>query len=152
MFPGLHCVMCICLSVYVYIYPMGMFVFDRTSWLCVSRRIRKYLQCTRPIIEQYEKQGRVRTIDASRSVSEVRLRWAELKGVIIIMIRVSSQVFLICHLLCRSSPTWSQCSTERAGPADSALNEVPSRWNSCSQGSGTVVPQSTWIQPNITWF
>ncbi|XP_076828750.1 UMP-CMP kinase [Brachyhypopomus gauderio] len=35
------------------------------------KRIQTYLQCTRPIIEQYEQQGKVRTIDASRSVDEV---------------------------------------------------------------------------------
>uniref|UniRef100_A0A8C1T004 UMP-CMP kinase n=1 Tax=Cyprinus carpio TaxID=7962 RepID=A0A8C1T004_CYPCA len=39
----------------------------------LEKRIQTYLQSTRPIIEQYEKQGKVRTIDASRSVDEVRL-------------------------------------------------------------------------------
>lgn len=34
-------------------------------------RIQTYLQSTRPIIELYQKQGKVRTIDASRSVDEV---------------------------------------------------------------------------------
>lgn len=38
---------------------------------CLIVRIQTYLQSTRPIIEQYEKQGKVRTIDASRSVDEV---------------------------------------------------------------------------------
>ncbi|GAA6077595.1 UMP-CMP kinase-like, partial [Tachysurus ichikawai] len=33
--------------------------------------IQTYLQSTRPIIDQYEKQGKVRRIDASRSVDEV---------------------------------------------------------------------------------
>ncbi|XP_030015901.1 UMP-CMP kinase [Sphaeramia orbicularis] len=37
----------------------------------LEKRIKTYLQSTRPIIEQYEKQGKVRTIDASRSVDEV---------------------------------------------------------------------------------
>ncbi|KAF5890513.1 UMP-CMP kinase [Clarias magur] len=37
----------------------------------LEKRIQTYLQSTRPIIEQYEKQGKVRAIDASRSVSEV---------------------------------------------------------------------------------
>uniref|UniRef100_A0A9J7YH69 UMP-CMP kinase n=1 Tax=Cyprinus carpio carpio TaxID=630221 RepID=A0A9J7YH69_CYPCA len=36
----------------------------------LEKRIQTYLQSTRPIIEQYEKQGKVRTIDASRSVDE----------------------------------------------------------------------------------
>lgn len=40
---------------------------------CLIVRIQTYLQSTRPIIEQYEKQGKVRTIDASRSVDEVWL-------------------------------------------------------------------------------
>ncbi|KAJ8390370.1 hypothetical protein AAFF_G00107640 [Aldrovandia affinis] len=37
----------------------------------LEKRIQTYLQSTRPIIEQYEKQGKVRTVDASRSVEEV---------------------------------------------------------------------------------
>ncbi|MCJ8731944.1 hypothetical protein PDJAM_G00205210 [Pangasius djambal] len=37
----------------------------------LEKRIQTYLQSTRPIIEQYKQQGKVRTIDASRSVSEV---------------------------------------------------------------------------------
>ncbi|XP_017558906.1 UMP-CMP kinase [Pygocentrus nattereri] len=37
----------------------------------LEKRIQTYLQSTRPIIEQYEKQGKVRTIDASRCVDEV---------------------------------------------------------------------------------
>lgn len=37
----------------------------------LEKRIQTYLQSTRPIIEQYEKHGKVRTVDASRSVDEV---------------------------------------------------------------------------------
>ncbi|XP_060783919.1 UMP-CMP kinase [Neoarius graeffei] len=37
----------------------------------LEKRIQTYLQSTRPIIEQYEKQGKVRTINASRTVNEV---------------------------------------------------------------------------------
>lgn len=37
----------------------------------LEKRIQTYLQSTRPIIELYEKQGKVRTVDASRSVDEV---------------------------------------------------------------------------------
>nr|XP_020442388.1 UMP-CMP kinase [Monopterus albus] len=37
----------------------------------LEKRIQTYLQSTRPIIEQYEKLGKVRTVDASRSVDEV---------------------------------------------------------------------------------
>ncbi|MCI4377800.1 hypothetical protein PGIGA_G00207570 [Pangasianodon gigas] len=44
----------------------------------LEKRIQTYLQSTRPIIVQYEKQGKVRTIDASRSVSEV---FADVKSV-----------------------------------------------------------------------
>ncbi|XP_060783893.1 UMP-CMP kinase-like [Neoarius graeffei] len=44
----------------------------------LEKRIQTYLQSTRPIIEQYEKQGKVRTIDASHTVSEV---FAEVKSV-----------------------------------------------------------------------
>ncbi|KAG1969148.1 UMP-CMP kinase [Pimephales promelas] len=45
----------------------------------LEKRIQTYLQSTRPIIEQYEKQGKVRTIDASRSVDEV---FADVKNVL----------------------------------------------------------------------
>ncbi|KAB5579707.1 hypothetical protein PHYPO_G00198040 [Pangasianodon hypophthalmus] len=44
----------------------------------LEKRIKTYLQSTRPIIVQYEKQGKVRTIDASRSVSEV---FADVKSI-----------------------------------------------------------------------
>uniref|UniRef100_A0A8C9WJA2 UMP-CMP kinase n=1 Tax=Scleropages formosus TaxID=113540 RepID=A0A8C9WJA2_SCLFO len=37
----------------------------------LEKRIQTYLQSTRPIIEQYQQQGKVRTVDASRSVEEV---------------------------------------------------------------------------------
>ncbi|KAG9343457.1 hypothetical protein AGOR_G00239370 [Albula goreensis] len=37
----------------------------------LEKRIQTYLQSTRPIIEQYEKEGKVRTVDASRGVDEV---------------------------------------------------------------------------------
>ncbi|XP_062849847.1 UMP-CMP kinase [Trichomycterus rosablanca] len=37
----------------------------------LQKRIQTYLQSTRPIVDQYEKLGKVRTIDASRSVDEV---------------------------------------------------------------------------------
>ncbi|KAI7809231.1 UMP-CMP kinase [Triplophysa rosa] len=37
----------------------------------LEKRIQTYLQSTRPIIKQYEQQGKVHTIDASRSVDEV---------------------------------------------------------------------------------
>ncbi|TSL47708.1 UMP-CMP kinase [Bagarius yarrelli] len=37
----------------------------------LEKRIQTYLQSTRPVVEQYEKQGKVRTIDASRAVNEV---------------------------------------------------------------------------------
>ncbi|KAI1891628.1 hypothetical protein AGOR_G00145740 [Albula goreensis] len=37
----------------------------------LEKRIQTYLQSTRPIIELYQKQGQVRTVDASRSVDEV---------------------------------------------------------------------------------
>lgn len=46
-----------------------------TSFRCFFsflRRIQTYLNSTRPIIEQYQKHGKVRTIDASRSVDQVR--------------------------------------------------------------------------------
>lgn len=65
--------------------------FDCTSEVCIDRclergkssgrtddnraslekRIQTYLQSTRPIISLYEKQGKVRTVDASRGVDEV---------------------------------------------------------------------------------
>uniref|UniRef100_A0A3Q1CJ83 UMP-CMP kinase n=1 Tax=Amphiprion ocellaris TaxID=80972 RepID=A0A3Q1CJ83_AMPOC len=37
----------------------------------LEKRIQTYLQSTRPIIELYEKHGKVRTVDASRCVEEV---------------------------------------------------------------------------------
>ncbi|XP_064194395.1 UMP-CMP kinase [Anguilla rostrata] len=37
----------------------------------LEKRIQTYLQSTRPIIELYEKQGKVRSVDASRDVDEV---------------------------------------------------------------------------------
>ncbi|XP_017292846.1 UMP-CMP kinase [Kryptolebias marmoratus] len=37
----------------------------------LEKRIQTYQQSTRPIVELYEKQGKVRTVDASRSVDEV---------------------------------------------------------------------------------
>ncbi|KAG7277406.1 hypothetical protein CRUP_033361 [Coryphaenoides rupestris] len=37
----------------------------------LQKRLQTYLQSTRPIIERYEKQGKVRTVDASRGVDEV---------------------------------------------------------------------------------
>ncbi|KAJ8374472.1 hypothetical protein SKAU_G00050520 [Synaphobranchus kaupii] len=37
----------------------------------LEKRIQTYLQSTRPIIEQYQQQGKVRTVDASRGVDEV---------------------------------------------------------------------------------
>ncbi|KAA0718876.1 UMP-CMP kinase [Triplophysa tibetana] len=37
----------------------------------LEKRIQTYLQSTRPIIKQYEQQGKVHTVDASRSVDEV---------------------------------------------------------------------------------
>ncbi|KAM9789802.1 UMP-CMP kinase [Neosynchiropus ocellatus] len=37
----------------------------------LEKRIQTYLQSTRPIIEVYEKQGKVRTVDAAKSVDEV---------------------------------------------------------------------------------
>ncbi|XP_067108495.1 UMP-CMP kinase [Osmerus mordax] len=37
----------------------------------LEKRIQTYLQSTRPIIDQYEKHGKVRTVDASRGVEEV---------------------------------------------------------------------------------
>ncbi|XP_035526153.1 UMP-CMP kinase isoform X1 [Morone saxatilis] len=45
----------------------------------LEKRIQTYLQSTRPIIELYEKLGKVRTIDASRSVDEV---FADVKAVL----------------------------------------------------------------------
>lgn len=44
---------------------------DPNNKACFLCRITTYLQSTRPIIEQYEKHGKVRTIDASRPVGEV---------------------------------------------------------------------------------
>ncbi|TSL47707.1 UMP-CMP kinase [Bagarius yarrelli] len=43
----------------------------------LERRIQMYLNFTRPIIERFEKLGKVHTIDASRSVNEVRLQWVK---------------------------------------------------------------------------
>ncbi|XP_056149042.1 UMP-CMP kinase [Lampris incognitus] len=45
----------------------------------LEKRIRTYLESTRPIIDQYEKQGKVRTVDASRSVDEV---FADVKAIL----------------------------------------------------------------------
>ncbi|XP_029931194.1 UMP-CMP kinase [Myripristis murdjan] len=45
----------------------------------LEKRIQTYLQSTRPIIDQYAKQGKVRTIDASRCVDEV---FADVKAII----------------------------------------------------------------------
>ncbi|KAG9351259.1 hypothetical protein JZ751_025151 [Albula glossodonta] len=45
----------------------------------LEKRIQTYLQSTRPIIELYQKQGQVRTVDASRSVDEV---FADVKAVL----------------------------------------------------------------------
>uniref|UniRef100_A0AAY4BD69 Uncharacterized protein n=1 Tax=Denticeps clupeoides TaxID=299321 RepID=A0AAY4BD69_9TELE len=47
----------------------------------LEKRLRTYLQSTRPIIELYGEQGKVRTIDASRTVDEVsgggdRVSWS----------------------------------------------------------------------------
>ncbi|KAB5579706.1 hypothetical protein PHYPO_G00198030 [Pangasianodon hypophthalmus] len=44
----------------------------------LEKRIQMYMQSTRPIIEQYKQQGKVRTIDASRSINEV---FADVKSV-----------------------------------------------------------------------
>ncbi|XP_034039874.1 UMP-CMP kinase [Thalassophryne amazonica] len=45
----------------------------------LQKRIQTYLRSTRPIIEQYEKEGKVRTIDASRTVDEV---FADVKAIL----------------------------------------------------------------------
>ncbi|XP_040026818.1 UMP-CMP kinase [Gasterosteus aculeatus] len=45
----------------------------------LEKRIQTYLQSTRPIIELYEKHGKVRTVDASRSVDKV---FADVKAVL----------------------------------------------------------------------
>ncbi|XP_051990380.1 UMP-CMP kinase-like [Xyrauchen texanus] len=45
----------------------------------LEKRIQTYLQSTRPIIELYERQGKVRTIDASRSVDKV---FADVKNIL----------------------------------------------------------------------
>ncbi|TRY97561.1 hypothetical protein DNTS_002596 [Danionella cerebrum] len=45
----------------------------------LEKRIQTYLQSTRPIIEQYEQQGKVHKIDASRSVDEV---FADVKNIL----------------------------------------------------------------------
>ncbi|CAL8324981.1 unnamed protein product [Arctogadus glacialis] len=44
----------------------------------LQKRIQVYLQSTRPIIDQYEKQGMVRTVDASHKVDEV---FADVKAI-----------------------------------------------------------------------
>ncbi|XP_017328175.1 UMP-CMP kinase isoform X2 [Ictalurus punctatus] len=44
----------------------------------LEKRIQTYLRFMRPIIERYEKQGKVRTVDASRSLNEV---FADVKSV-----------------------------------------------------------------------
>ncbi|KAF7669760.1 hypothetical protein LDENG_00124400 [Lucifuga dentata] len=41
------------------------------NWESLEKRIQTYLQSTQPIIKQYDKYGKVRTIDASRTVEEV---------------------------------------------------------------------------------
>ncbi|XP_070775254.1 UMP-CMP kinase [Enoplosus armatus] len=45
----------------------------------LEKRIQTYLQSTQPIIKQYEKHGKVRTVDASRSVDEV---FADVKAIL----------------------------------------------------------------------
>lgn len=45
----------------------------------LEKRIQTYLRSTRPIIELYEKHGKVRTVDASRPVDEV---FADVKAVL----------------------------------------------------------------------
>ncbi|XP_051556526.1 UMP-CMP kinase-like isoform X1 [Myxocyprinus asiaticus] len=45
----------------------------------LEKRIQTYLQSTRPIVELYERQGKVRTIDASRSVDKV---FADVKNIL----------------------------------------------------------------------
>lgn len=45
----------------------------------LEKRIQTYLQSTRPIIELYEKHGKVRTVDASRPVDEV---FADVKAIL----------------------------------------------------------------------
>nr|XP_043887057.1 UMP-CMP kinase [Solea senegalensis] len=45
----------------------------------LEKRLQTYLQSTRPIIELYEKQGKVRSVDASRSVDEV---FADVKAIL----------------------------------------------------------------------
>ncbi|CAL8281111.1 unnamed protein product [Lota lota] len=45
----------------------------------LQKRIQTYLQSTRPIIDKYEKQGKVRTVDASRVVDEV---FADVKAIL----------------------------------------------------------------------
>ncbi|XP_023148326.2 UMP-CMP kinase [Amphiprion ocellaris] len=45
----------------------------------LEKRIQTYLQSTRPIIELYEKHGKVRTVDASRCVEEV---FADVKAIL----------------------------------------------------------------------
>ncbi|XP_075953300.1 UMP-CMP kinase [Anarhichas minor] len=45
----------------------------------LEKRIQTYLQSTRPIIELYEKQGKVRTVDASHSLDKV---FADVKAIL----------------------------------------------------------------------
>ncbi|XP_070829563.1 UMP-CMP kinase [Chaetodon trifascialis] len=45
----------------------------------LEKRIKTYLQSTRPVVEQYEKHGKVRTVDASRPVDEV---FADVKAIL----------------------------------------------------------------------
>ncbi|KAM6919894.1 UMP-CMP kinase [Lycodopsis pacificus] len=45
----------------------------------LEKRIQTYLQSTRPIIELYEKQGKVRNVDASRSLDKV---FADVKAIL----------------------------------------------------------------------
>lgn len=45
----------------------------------LEKRIQTYLQSTRPIIDLYEKEGKVRTVDASRAVDEV---FADVKAIL----------------------------------------------------------------------
>lgn len=52
---------------------------NNRAYLLFWCRIQTYLQSTRPIIDLYEKQGKVHTLDASRSVNEVSKRHG-LKG------------------------------------------------------------------------
>ena len=51
---------------------------DPNNQAYFSCRIQTYLKSTRPIIDQYEKLGKVRTVDASRCVDEVS-KWHRLQ-------------------------------------------------------------------------